>query len=74
MPRLRAMNGREVVRVLENAGFAVVRQEGSHVKLRNGEITVVVPVHGATDLKRGTLAGILRDAGLTADDVDRLSK
>jgi predicted RNA binding protein YcfA (HicA-like mRNA interferase family) len=47
-------------------GFAVVRQSGSHVILRNGPIGCVVPNH--KELKVGTLAGILRQAGVSAAD------
>ncbi|MBI4498990.1 MAG: type II toxin-antitoxin system HicA family toxin [Chloroflexi bacterium] len=61
------MSGREVVRALERLGFGFVSQEGSHVKLRKRTsertYTVIVPLH--PELARGTLASILRQAGLT---------
>jgi predicted RNA binding protein YcfA (HicA-like mRNA interferase family) len=49
-----------------------MRQRGSHVRLKHPErsVALVVPLH--RDLKRGTLAGILRDAGLDRDDLRRL--
>jgi len=59
--------------VLRKAGFVVVSQRGSYVKLRAGEITVIVPVYGSKPLKRGTMTGVFKDAGLTAKDVKRLS-
>lgn len=34
MVRLPALTGREVIRALERAGFEVVRQKGSHVRMR----------------------------------------
>jgi hypothetical protein len=34
MPRLRRLSGSEVIRILEDFGFAVLTQRGSHVKLR----------------------------------------
>jgi predicted RNA binding protein YcfA (HicA-like mRNA interferase family) len=55
---------RKVTRALESVGFAYVRTKGSHAVYRNREGRVaVVPLHGV--VKRGTLASILRQAGLT---------
>lgn len=68
MSRLPTVSGEEVVRALQRAGFEIRGQRGSHVKLRKSEATVVVPVHGGRDIRRGTLRGILRDAGLTSED------
>jgi predicted RNA binding protein YcfA (HicA-like mRNA interferase family) len=34
--------------------------------------SVVVPIHAQRDIPTGTLASIVDDAGLTADDVQRL--
>ena len=55
---------RKVTRALESAGSAHVRTKGSHAVYRNREGRVaVIPLHGV--VKRGTLASILRQAGLT---------
>jgi len=70
--RIPALSGRQLIRVLEKAGFRVLRQRGSHVKLRKADIVVVVPVHGTKSLKRPTMMGILKDAGLSHDEVTRL--
>ena len=40
----------------------MVRQRGSHVVLRRGSAGCVVPTH--RELKAGTLAGLLRQAGV----------
>ena len=34
MPKLRTLSGEEVIKTLEELGFAVVNQKGSHVKLQ----------------------------------------
>jgi len=68
MPRLPAVSGRKVVAALRRAGFSVKGQKGSHVKLRRGDTVVTVPVHGSKDLKRPTVHGIIKDAGLTVED------
>ena len=66
MPEFLVCWGAEVIRALERLGFRLVRQRGSHVMLRNGVVGCVVPVH--RELKRGTLSGILRQAGVDAAD------
>lgn len=65
-PSLPHISGAEAVRALEKLGFAVARQKGSHVILRRGSTGCVVPLH--RELKVGTLSGILKQAGVTADE------
>ena len=65
MPRLPRIRGREVVRVLERAGFQVVRIVGSHHVLHHPDgRKTVVPVHARRDIGPGLLRAILRDVGL----------
>jgi predicted RNA binding protein YcfA (HicA-like mRNA interferase family) len=66
-PSLPRISGDEAVRALEKLGFARVRQKGSHVILRRGSAGCVVPLH--RELKVGTLSGILKQAGVTADEL-----
>jgi predicted RNA binding protein YcfA (HicA-like mRNA interferase family) len=66
MPKLPRVSGAEVVRALGRLGFAVARQRGSHIMLRRGSIGCVVPNH--RELKTGTLAGVLKQAGVSAED------
>lgn len=54
------------MRTLLRLGFVVARQHGSHVVLRRGSAGCVVPLH--RELKLGTLAGVLKQAGLTAQE------
>ncbi|MGH8520285.1 MAG: type II toxin-antitoxin system HicA family toxin [Gammaproteobacteria bacterium] len=56
------MNGKEVIKRLKEAGFIVVRSQGSHFRLARGAIKVSVPVHSRRDLKPGTLASIERQS------------
>jgi predicted RNA binding protein YcfA (HicA-like mRNA interferase family) len=65
-PKLPVVSGAEAVRAFERLGFAVVRQRGSHIILRRGASGCVVPNH--RELKTGTLAGILKQAGVSADE------
>ena len=66
MPKLPVLSGAEVVKALEHLGFEQLRQRGSHVVMRRGSAGTVVPLH--RELKTGTLAGILRQAGVTQDE------
>lgn len=68
---LPVLSGQRLVKALERAGWEVTRQRGSHVRLKHPDrrIPVTVPLH--RELKRGTLSGILNDAGL---DPERLRK
>jgi predicted RNA binding protein YcfA (HicA-like mRNA interferase family) len=56
---------------LLRAGFVEVRHSGSHLFLRRGTVTLNVPIHGR-DLKLGTLAAILKAAGMTVDELREL--
>ncbi len=70
MPRLPGLSARDVIRALRSAGFEVVGQRGSHIKLRglrHGRIrTAIVPNYD--EIPRGVLASILRQAGLRRDE------
>jgi predicted RNA binding protein YcfA (HicA-like mRNA interferase family) len=70
--RLPVVSGAQLVRVLEKLGWDVVRQRGSHVRLKHPDRStfLVVPLH--KELKRGTLGGILRDAALDRGELRRL--
>ncbi len=74
MTRLPQVSGREVITALERIGYIVVRQRGSHVRMRHPSdqtrLPVTVPDHKT--LKVGTLRAILRDAQLTAEELHEL--
>lgn len=53
---------------LKKRGFEVVRIRGSHHVVQKDDLRTVIPVHGNDTLKIGTLHGILRDAGLSAEE------
>ena len=62
----RDVNGTEAVRALKRLGFEFQRQTGSHVILRCGPRTVVIPQH--KPIKPGTLKGLIEQAGLTVEE------
>ena len=70
--RLPVVSGAQLIGALGELGWISVRQRGSHVRLKHPErsVSLVVPLH--RELKRGTLAGILRDAGVDREELRRL--
>jgi predicted RNA binding protein YcfA (HicA-like mRNA interferase family) len=64
------INAKELVKALERKGFYFSRQSGSHAIYANADGTkVTVPVHGKKDLGKGLLRQIMKDAGLTNEDL-----
>lgn len=71
MTGLPVVTGAEVVRALERAGLVVVRSSGSHHRMVHSDDparATTVPVHAGRTIKRGTLRGIIKQAGLTVEE------
>ncbi len=71
----RAYSSREVIAALNRAGFVRVSQRGSHVKLRathQGKTWTVIVKDPAGRVPTGTFASILKQAGLTREEFERL--
>ena len=66
MPKLPRVSGAEGGRAGQRLGVAVARQRGSHIVMRRGSSGCVVPNH--QELKTGTLAGVLKQAGVSAEE------
>jgi predicted RNA binding protein YcfA (HicA-like mRNA interferase family) len=60
---------RRAIRALRKAGFEVVR-EGKHVVLSDGRRILTIP--RANPINSYTMAGIVRDAGLTIEAFRKL--
>ncbi len=56
-----------MIRVLSRAGFAFVRQKGSHVRMKKQlptlRLNVTIPLH--EELDRTTLSSILKASGIS---------
>lgn len=75
--KLPNVSGKETVKALEKDGFFFVSQKGSHIKIRKlyhlgGRTTVIVPDH--KELRKGTLARILKEANIEPAKFRRLLK
>jgi predicted RNA binding protein YcfA (HicA-like mRNA interferase family) len=71
MPKLPVLKPRQVMAAFEKAGFRRVRQRGSHVQLKRGNLLVTVPNHPG-DLNPQVLHSILRQAQMTVDELTAL--
>jgi len=65
------ISGKQAVKILQDRGFVIARQRGSHVVLTkqaaSGKLTTVVPLH--KELKKGTIRSIAKLAGLRPSDL-----
>jgi predicted RNA binding protein YcfA (HicA-like mRNA interferase family) len=70
MPRLPKFTGKKLVRVLRKNRFVLDHITGSHFVFRHPETgrRVIIPVHHK-ELPPGTLLSILKQAGLSRDDL-----
>jgi predicted RNA binding protein YcfA (HicA-like mRNA interferase family) len=60
MPKLAQVNGLQLVRLLQSLGYEIIRQKGSHIRLKKvsiiGEHALTVPAHKI--IAKGTLGDI----------------
>lgn len=70
MPKLPSLTPREIIKIIEKKGFVLDRIKGGHHIYYHSETKkrVVVPFH-KKDLPKGTLLEILRQAGLSKDEL-----
>lgn len=70
MSRLPVVSGADLVRAFEQVGYAVSHQTGSHIILRHispPHRHLSVPNH--REIAKGTLRRLIRDAGLTVEEL-----
>ncbi|MBI4285783.1 MAG: type II toxin-antitoxin system HicA family toxin [Chloroflexi bacterium] len=74
MTAIPSLSYRKVINALQRAGFVVVRQRGSHIRLqkraKESVLKITVPAH--SPIKKTTLAKIVKDADLTVDEFNDL--
>ena len=70
MSKVPSLSYIEIVHALRRAGWTVVRQSGSHIRLvkhiDNTTLKITIPAH--KPVLRSTLAHILKQARLSVDD------
>jgi predicted RNA binding protein YcfA (HicA-like mRNA interferase family) len=68
------LSGKDFIKLLEKMGFAIVRINGSHHRLKHedGRVTTI-PVHKNDDLPKGLMRKIIReDLKLDLEDFEKL--
>jgi len=74
MSKVPSLGYQQVINALRRAGWIVVRQKGSHIRLQkrlpNETLKIIVPAH--RPIKRSTLSHILKQARLSVSEFNDL--
>lgn len=73
MGKLKVLSSFELIKILSKIGFEIDHQTGSHIILRNINYPfrrITVPNHKT--IAKGTLRNIIREAGLSLDEFNKL--
>ncbi len=66
MPKLPQVSGSDLVKLLQSLGYEVIRQRGSHIRLKKitalGEHAITIPAHKV--ITKGTLGDIISRVSL----------
>lgn len=68
--RLPVIKAKELIKILQQEGYVLARQKGSHATYKHPitQKRVTIPIHPGKDLKRGLLRGILNDLSWTPEE------
>lgn len=69
MSKLSGINHLRAIKAFEKAGFWIARQ-GKHITMTDGTRIITIP--GANPVDAFTMAGIVRNAGLTSEEFKKL--
>lgn len=70
---LPSITAKEIIAVLEKAGFILVRQSGSHKIYKNSDgKRVTVPYHSGKILHPKVLKSIIKDAEISIKELEKL--
>ena len=69
---MKALSGKELRKIIEKYGWIHHRTSGSHFIYKKEGIKKIVsiPIHKNKELPIGTLKSILKDTGLTEEDLE----
>jgi len=75
LPKISPITPQKLIKILQTAGFKVIRQKGSHVIMIDDRKTrIVIPVHPGKDIKPGLIRAIIKEAGLNREDFFKILK
>jgi len=70
MTKVPSLNYEKVIKALQRAGWVVVRQKGSHIRMqkhtKDKTLKITIPAH--KPIKRSTLSHILKQAEMSLDN------
>lgn len=74
--KLPIISGNQILKLLQKEGFTITRQKGSHIslhkKLDDGS-TILVVVPRKSEIKKGTLLSIIKQARMTREEfIDKI--
>jgi len=69
MPRVPGVNHQQAIKAFDKAGFWIARQ-GKHITMTDGERVITIP--RANPINAFTMAGIVKDAGLSIREFKKL--
>ena len=72
MPKLPVISGRDLAKVLTKVGFIIKSQNGSHIILKRETDGLRLSVPNHIELDKGTLNGLIKDAGLSRIELMKL--
>ncbi|MEX1014770.1 MAG: type II toxin-antitoxin system HicA family toxin [Candidatus Paceibacterota bacterium] len=73
MVKLPSLSAKELVKILHKLEYRIVRQTGSHVRMKsleNGRKPLTIPNH--KEIGRGLMRKIIRNAGISSEDFKKL--
>jgi predicted RNA binding protein YcfA (HicA-like mRNA interferase family) len=66
------LTAKELIKIVESKGFYCSRQKGSHMIFMNSEgLRTTIPDHNQKELGIGLLKQIMKDTGLTIEDLKK---
>jgi predicted RNA binding protein YcfA (HicA-like mRNA interferase family) len=67
--KLKVLSGKQACKILEEHGFEVIRQKGSHIIMQKKESssTITIPIPNHAELRIGTLQSIIRQSKLSRE-------
>ncbi|MCK4766040.1 MAG: type II toxin-antitoxin system HicA family toxin [Candidatus Aminicenantes bacterium] len=69
MPKLAGVNHKRAINAFKKSGFWIIRQ-GKHITMTDGERIITIP--RSNPVNSFTMAGIVKDAGLTIEKFKKL--
>ena len=72
MPKIPGVNHRHAVRALKKSGFNIVREGRKHIVMSDGLHYVTIPRNNP--INAYTMAGIVKDCGLTVEGFNKMLK